>query len=154
MKRIITGLLLASFAITANATTITMADKVKDFNKWSMLKVKDSLTDKVSCIGVYEDNLNVQLYKDMLTIINEVGGVKYITSRIDDGKVSVEEASRLERKVDAAIFNSSVFSSILEGKRLRVRIDPIASLAEEKDFDFDMTGAKEAVEYIKSSECN
>ncbi|TXH66746.1 MAG: hypothetical protein E6Q83_19780 [Thiothrix sp.] len=153
MKRIITGALIFLLTSTSNATMYRLSDKVEEFGKWQILKTVDPMTDKASCMGIYDKNLDIQIDKySFLISMNKKGGVKYITNRIDEGDVKINEATQTERLNDYAVFEDEAFYPLLESKRFRVKIDTV--LKKEVMFDFDMDGFKKAVDYLRQPECN
>lgn len=153
MKRIIMGALILLLAQASNATMYKLSDKVEEFGKWQILKTIDPMTDKASCMGVYDKNSDIQISKYMFLIsMNRKGGVKYITNRIDEGDVKVSEATQTERLNDYVVFEDEAFYPLLESKRFRVKIDTV--LNKEVMFDFDMEGFKKAVDYLRQPECN
>lgn len=79
------------------------------------------------------------------------GGVKFYTLRYDDQPAeSQQSATKMEKDISAVIIDSSnSFDRIYNGKRLRAQVGTIlgALIVE----DIDLTGFKEAVDYIRAN---
>ncbi len=45
---------------------LTTAERLLESSNWKVLRTKNSMTDKVSCVAIYRDNYSVQLNQDAL----------------------------------------------------------------------------------------
>lgn len=117
---------------------------------WHVHQELDAMTDKKSCTALYKNAWTVQGTADNLYIsLKGRGGVKAYTLRVDDtAPDSLQMASSTEKSISAIILQPS-FDRIYNAKRIRLQIGTILdSLLVE---DIDLSGFKEAVDYIRTN---
>jgi hypothetical protein len=146
--------LLSALAATLIFTPVfpTGAQGLKDAKptlktgNWTVLRSVDTMTDKVSCTGIYKSNYGVQLAQDKL-FVRISGGIQSVTLRFGENPPqNLRLAQDMEKKVNSVIIEGSEFRQVLETARLRVQVlTLIRGVATE---DLDTTGIQAAVEHI------
>jgi hypothetical protein len=136
------GCSLASMAGDLSDARVTFRS-----GKWSVRRSKDTMTDKVSCTGIYNNDFGVQLSESDL-FIRIRGGVQSVTLRFDDEPAQkLRLASEMEKKLDVADINGADFERLLSSKRLRMQaLTLVRGLSES---DLDLTGLRETLDNIK-----
>jgi hypothetical protein len=148
-----TKALLSSLVLLA-ASHATSAQSLKDavttlkVGNWSVLRSVDTMTDKLSCTGVYKSNYGVQLTPDSL-YVKISGGIQSITMRFGDfPPQSMRLPQKLEKDVGTVIIEGREFSQAVETNRLRLQVlTLVRGVATE---DLDTTGVQAAVEHIRA----
>ena len=117
---------------------------------WTVNQKLDAMTDKKTCTALYRGEWAVQGTADSFYIgLSGRGGVRAYKLRIDDSSPDeLRLASDLEKKISAADLSYS-FGRIYDAKRVRVQITTILNSVVVEDID--MTGFKEAVDFMKSN---
>lgn len=119
---------------------------------WHVHQELDAMTDKKSCTALYRNDWKIQGTATAMYLgFKGRGGVKFYTLRYDDQPAeSQQSATKMEKDISAVIIDSSnSFDRIYNGKRLRAQVGTIlgALIVE----DIDLTGFKEAVDYIRAN---
>jgi hypothetical protein len=117
---------------------------------WHVNKKRDAMTDKMDCTALYQGAWKIQGDASTFYVgLKGRGGVSAYKLRIDDDAPdSLKLASDVERRISAADLTYS-FGRILNAKRVRIQVQTILDTIVVEDID--MTGFKEAVDYIKSN---
>ena len=117
---------------------------------WHVHQHLDAMTDKKSCTALYKNAWTVQGTADNLYVsLKGRGGVKAYTLRIDEAAPdSMQLASSTEKSISAIILQPS-FERIYNAKRVRLQI--ITILDSFPVEDIDLSGFKEAVDYIRAN---
>ncbi len=112
------------------------------------------MTDKPSCTGLFRNRYDIQLNENAFFLsLKGRGGVDVYTLRFDDEPpLEMRGASDIEKSMGTMVLSGADFNKLLDAKRLRVRVSTILdSIVEE---DINLTGLKEAEQYIASSQCH
>lgn len=117
---------------------------------WIVNQKLDAMTDKKTCTALYRGEWAVQGTVDSFYIgLSGRGGVRAYKLRLDDAPPDdLRLASDLEKKISAADLSYS-FGRIYDAKRVRVQITTILNTVVVEDVD--MSGFKEAVDFMKSN---
>lgn len=138
-------------ASTASEKPEKPGDKVVfKAQSWFVHQSLDAMTDKKSCTALYKNAWTVQGTADNLYVsLRGRGGVKAYTLRVDDAPPdSMQLASSTEKSISAIILQPS-FDRIYNAKRVRLQIGTILdSILIE---DIDLSGFKDAVDYIRAN---
>ena len=148
--------LLPALAATLICTTVfpSAAQGLKDAKptlktgNWTVLRSVDTMTDKVSCTGIYKANIGVQLARDRL-FVKIAGGIQSVTLRFgEDPPQGLRLPQDMEKKVNSVIIEGNEFRQALETARLRVQVlTLVRGVATE---DLDTTGIQAAAEHIQA----
>ena len=147
-------LLCLSAVSTSYGAGLATEPTVFTSGEWSVRRGKDSMTDKPSCTGLFRNRYDIQLNeKAFFLSLKGRGGVDVYTLRFDDEPpLEMRGASDIEKSMGTMVLSGADFNKLLDAKRLRVRVSTILdSIVEE---DINLTGLKEAEQYIASSECH
>jgi len=133
---------------------VSQAQSLKDAQttlkagNWTVLRSTDTMTDKVTCTGVYRTNRGIQLSNDGL-YVNIKGGIKTVTLRFGENAARpLRLPQKMERDVGAVILEGSDFADALQSNRLRLQVLTLVSgIATE---DLDITGIQAAADHIKA----
>jgi hypothetical protein len=88
--------LLASAGVHAQG--LKNAQPTLKVGNWTVLRSVDTMTDKISCTGIYKSNYGVQLTPDTL-FVKVVGGVESVTLRFGDEPARrMRMPSKIEKK--------------------------------------------------------
>lgn len=132
----------------ATAASLKDAKTVFTSGNWKVLRNTDSMTDAISCTGIYKSDYAVQLTKDRLHL-SVPDGVRGITLRFGDEPArSTRLPDRMEERLSIVTLAADEFSDLLRTNRLRVRVLTLLSGLE--DFDLDVRGIQAAVDNIQS----
>ena len=120
---------------------------------WTVRKSTNTMTDKVSCTGLYLHRFDVQLTKDTFYIsLKGRGGVKGYILRVDDRPAgSMQVPSQTEKAISALGITGTVFRELLGAQRLRARILTVLDSSVQKDIS--LVGVPEAYTVISGPEC-
>ena len=114
---------------------------------WSVLRVKNAMTDKVSCTGIYKKNYAVQLSETDL-FVSYRGGLQSIKLRFDeDPPQHLRLASEVEKKLGSADIEGEDFERLRSSKRLRIEV--LSLIRGLQYTDLDLTGFADAYANIK-----
>lgn len=117
---------------------------------WHVIQDMDAMTDKKSCTAIYKNAWTIQGTEDNFYVsYRGRGGVKAYTLRVDDSPPdSLQLATSTEKDLSAIILQPS-FQRIYSGARVRLQVHTILNsiLVE----DIDLSGFKEAVDYIRAN---
>jgi hypothetical protein len=143
------------FAVILLATSqLSQGQSLKDsqatlkVGNWIVLRSLDTMTDKVSCTGVYGTNHGIQLSDDGL-YVNIKGGIKSVTLRFgENAPRPLRLPQKMETAVDAVILEGSEFADALQSNRLRIQVlTHVRGIATE---DLNITGIQAAEDHIKA----
>jgi len=130
----------------AAAGTLAGTPVVFESGKWKVHRVNDAMTDKTSCVAVFDDNFGVQLSPGTL-YIHIPGGPQSLKYRLDEyppyGPLMVSD---LDRKIGSV--EISVVQALLSAHRLRYEVYTILDRLETGDLD--ITGIAEAYANVQS----
>lgn len=151
MKNITAALI---FLVAIAASVSSEAQGLKDakatfkVGNWSVLRSTNTMTDKVSCTGIYKSNFGIQLVEDQL-FVKITGGIQSVTLRFGENPAqSLRLPQDMEKKIGSVVIDGSDFRQALETTRLRLQVlTLIRGMATE---DLDTTGIQAAVEHIKA----
>jgi hypothetical protein len=115
---------------------------------WTVLRSIDTMTDKISCTGIYKANYGIQLSRDKL-FIKFAGGIQSVTLRFgEDPPQSLRLPQDMEKKLNSVIIEGNEFRQATETARLRIQVlTLIRGVATE---DLDTTGIQTAAEHIQA----
>jgi len=135
------------------AQDLGKAERVHSPGNWIVLRTKDPMTDKASCVAIYRGNYGVQLTdKSFYISYRRRGGVSSYRVRFDDGPASqMLLASDTERQISAIGLSPAEFRLLLAAKRLRV--STFTALGTVVDDDLDLEGIAEAHAFLGSGQC-
>jgi hypothetical protein len=119
---------------------------------WVVRCESDTMTDKMTCVGLYKDNINIQLNKDTLYIVmSGRGGVDGYILRFDDAQPEeMTLATDKDKEIGCVRIGGSDFQRLLSSKRLRVRV--LTILRSLVDEDINLNGICEAHDVIQQKE--
>jgi hypothetical protein len=119
--RTIAAICAVGFATDARAQ-LASAERVFEGPNWKVLRSKNNMTDKISCVAIHRDNFAIQLNVDAMYLNRRgKGGVSGYQIRIDDAAaMSFRLASSVEKDISAIVLTSSDVKMLLKAKRLRV----------------------------------
>lgn len=103
--------------------------------KWEVRRSIDTMTDKVSCTGIYDSDYGVQLSDDTL-FIRIQGGVSGVTLRFGDQPADkLRLPTQIEKKMSTVVIDGSQFNRLLGSNRLRLQAITVLDRVVEKDLD-------------------
>ena len=139
---------IAAVVMANSHANLKEAEKAGTFGKWVVLRSIDKMTDKVSCTGIYGTDYSVQLSAQSM-YISVRGGIETVTLRYGDSPaLPFRLPSDMEKKLSTIILTGSDYTDVISSTRLRGQG---ATLVRGMyDFDYDMTGAADAVEHIRN----
>lgn len=134
-------------------SNITFAQSLKDapmtlkVGNWSVFRSVDTMTDKVSCTGIYKSNYGVQLTPNTL-YVKILGGIQSVTLRFgEDSAQPMRLPQKLEKDVNTVIIDGREFTQVLESNRIRLQVlTLVRGVATE---DLDTTGIQTAIDHIR-----
>lgn len=116
--------------------------------EWSVHRSTDSMTDEISCTGIYKEEYGIQLTDDAL-YISVRGGLKGITLRFGDQPVdSLRLPRKMEEQIDVIMIENNDFTRLLGSNRLRAQAMTV--LGSIRNYDIDLKGISAAVKNIRS----
>lgn len=151
MRRQVAALLLIGGGAGLSEGVLAAADLktspiVYKSGSWSVLRSVDTMTDEVSCTGIYKDDRSIRLTRDALHITVQ-GGIESITLRFgEEPPEKARLASDTERRTRAISIAEKDFSRLLDYPRLRVQV--ITLVRGTANFDIDLAGVDGAVQNI------
>lgn len=114
---------------------------------WSVRRGTDPMTDKVSCTGIYKDQLGIQLSREELYVTIR-GGIEGVTLRFDDQPAErMRLARKVEKQVSAVEISGDEFRKLLGSNRLRIEV--LTLVRGIQNLDLDLTGISDAVNNIR-----
>jgi hypothetical protein len=121
---------------------------------WRIEKKVDAMTDKTSCIAFYESDPQVQLSTSGFYIsLRGRGGVSSIQLRFDGEPARARRlATKMERDISALSFNREEFRELTLAKE-RLRVEVFTILRSVVNYDIDLTGHLDAINFMNGSEC-
>jgi hypothetical protein len=128
------------------------AEVVAKIQSWTVLRTRDSMTDKVSCVAVYKDEYRIQLSAQALYIGRQGrGGVKGYQTRLGSAAPGPYKLpTRIEEQMSTIILEN--VDEILSSKRLR--ISGLSYLQDAIDEDIDLGGAPDTRAILLSGKCS
>lgn len=139
------AVLLSIWSISSSAN-LAEAPVVFKSGSWNVHRTTDTMTDKTSCTGIYNNDFGIQLTDDTL-FISIRGSLRGYQFRFDDQPVSqMYIANDTEERMDTIIIKAN-FKKTLGSDRLRVKALTYNS---SKDYDLDLSGIVDAVQNIRS----
>jgi hypothetical protein len=143
--KIKTFMFLAVLLPSASLANLSTAPIVFESGNWTVRRTIDTMTDKASCTGIYNNNFRIQLTEKELYIVVR-GSLQAYKFRFDDRPPSnMILADDMEKRLNTIIIRAN-FKKALGSNRLRVSASTYSS---SEDFDIDLTGMADAVETIK-----
>jgi hypothetical protein len=117
---------------------------------WTVVQDTNPMNDKRTCTSIYKNAWTLQGSNDTLFLsLRGRGGVSAITMRIDEAQpLPMRLATESEKNISAANFQGE-FAQIYQAKRLRVQI--LTVLHSVVNEDVDLTGFKEATDYMRAN---
>lgn len=111
------------------------------------------MTDEVSCVAIYRDNMQVQLSADTFAIgLEGRGGVRGYKIRIDDKPAGdLQLATDIEQDISAALFQGRAFEELLEANRVRFQAITVLSTLVDEDLDF--SNVKAVIDVLRGPSC-
>jgi hypothetical protein len=121
---------------------------------WRIEKKVDAMTDKASCLALHESGPQIQLNTSGFYIsLRGRGGVSSITMRFDgDSARERRLATKVERDISAVSFNREEFRELTLAKQ-RLRVEVFTILRSVVNYDIDLTGHLDAINFMSGSEC-
>jgi hypothetical protein len=105
------------------------------------------MTDKVSCTGIYKDQLGIQLTGEKLYVTTR-GGIEGTTLRFDDQPPErMRLGTKMEKQVNAVEISGDEFRKLLGSNRLRMEV--LTLIRGIENWDLDLTGISDAVNNIR-----
>lgn len=147
MNRVMFLMALVSATLVAHAG-LEDAPTVFQLGKWKVLRNVDSMTDKASCTGIYDENYGVQLSKNAL-YLKPQGGVQGFSLRFGNSPAnSMSRASDMERQLGVVVIDKKNFNRLLRSNRLRAEV--LTFSGDLLGFDFDLRGINESLDYVRN----
>jgi hypothetical protein len=150
MKRLVLTIAVSIFF--AGFGTAQKEGKPTVFGNWNARVSIDPMTDEPSCVAYYKGRKEIQLSTDRMFLFVR-GGVKGYRLRFDSNLAGgMNLPTQDEKSVSSIIVQGEVFESLLQSKRLRVQgISNLGSLVEE---DLDLTGTRDAINFMQKKGCH
>jgi hypothetical protein len=141
-------LMLIAASNGASAQSLKDSPTTLKVGSWSVLRSVDSMTDKVSCTGIYKSNYGIQLTPKAL-YVKVAGGIQSVTLRFnEEPPLAMRLPQKMEKDVGTVIIDGREFSQAVESSRIRLQaLTLVRGLASE---DLDTTGIKAAFEHIRA----
>ena len=139
-------------SVAAIAQSLGKASVIATEANWRVLQIKDEMTDKVSCVAIYNNNHDIQLSPGTLYISYKGrGGVASYSIRVDDAPAGeLHLASKAEENLSMIIIEKEL-PKITTAKRLRVSgLTVLKTLISE---DLDLNGIGEAYAVVTGPQC-
>jgi hypothetical protein len=156
MIRFIALLIVMACALwPAVASTAGLSDATVIFEAgdWSVRKSKDTMTDKVSCTGLYRQRFDIQVNIGALYVaVRGRGGVRGYQYRLDEAPATrLRSATRDEQRLGAWSITGSAFRELLSAKRLRTQTITLRDTTVEDDISLE--GISDIYTVISGPEC-
>jgi hypothetical protein len=121
---------------------------------WTVMRSKDSMTDKVSCTAYYRQRADIQLSKGAFYIsLRGRGGIEAYQFRFDEAPaIPLRLASRIEKDISSIILPDHEVRQLLAAKRLRV--SGITVLRTPIEVDVDLSGITMAHGVLAGGDCS
>jgi hypothetical protein len=117
---------------------------------WVMDESTNAMTDKKECTALYKNEWTIQGTENNLYVsLKGRGGVSSYTVRIDDEPAKSMQLATQSEKGMSTIILQPYFESLYNATRLRIQV--LTLLRGIVNEDIDMTGFKDAVDYIRNS---
>ncbi len=154
--RILLISILASSLVLASSPAkadLNKAPIIAKSGNWSVRRGTDLMTDKKSCVALYQQRFDIQVNEgDFWFDVRGKGGVQGFTYRIDDEASSkMQIPTEIEKNIGAAHIEGSEFAHLLSAKRLRMQVLTILDSLIEADID--LKGLSEMHRTLSGPEC-
>lgn len=115
---------------------------------WTVIRSTDTMTDKVSCTGMYKANNGIQLGANAMYVTTR-GGIQGITLRFGDSPARpMRLPQKMEKDVNAVIIDGNEFLEAVQSNRLRLEVLTLVRGVSTEDLD--ITGVQSAFDSIRS----
>ncbi len=144
----IATLLMFGTTLPCSAQGLKDAKTTLKTGNWTVLRSTDTMTDRVSCTGIYKSNSGIQLVQDRM-FVGIAGGIRSVTLRFGENPPqSLRLPQDIEKKVNSVIVEGAEFRQALDTTRLRVQVLTLVRGVTTEDLD--TTGIQAAVEHIRA----
>jgi len=147
------ALIFISLVAFTSTATAGFGKKIKDFGHWSIYRNIDPMSSAISCLGILDNNPNIQLTKNNL-FLRVNGNPEGYQIRVNNQKASkmvVQPYLMISHLGIIEIANRN-FIRVLEGKRLRVLV---VTYQGNDNIDINLSKISSAENFmLRSNECN
>lgn len=141
---------LLSLVLACAIGSLHAAPHIAKVADWTIIKTTDPMSDVTSCVALYDQNNNVRMRAQMLSIwMKGRGGVEAYQVRYDKEPPSIF-ADRMPSD-SADYWWTGDMNRVLESSKLLVRIKPI--IGSIVDQEINLRGAKAAHAVLISPRC-
>ncbi len=132
---------------------LATAERMLELSNWKVLRTKNSMTDKLSCVAIHRDNYSIQLKQDALYLSREgKGGVAIYQIRIDEAAATKSRRpGKIEQQLSTIILTKAEVQQLVGAKRLRVSGLSVLNSMINEDLDIDGIATAHAV--LASPKC-